>query len=283
MVERKYGCIKQKEDKRDFIYKAPSLKLTLSLPKYVDLRVYDSPVQDQGGLGSCTACATTSALQLLDIKDERPSSMFWANIVYFFVRVYRRLKYVWFRDWYKVFSKNLSRLFVYYNARAIWGTTDEDSGCCIRDAIKSLASLGVCPEKEWQYNNRFNTKPSDSCYQHALKHTVSEYRAITSLDDMKACIASGYPFVFGFLVYSSFDTGDMNKTAIVPLPKPEEECRAAHAVMAVGYDDDKKYFIVRNSWGVMWGKRGYFYMPYDYVSDPELCWDFWTMTRQENK
>jgi C1A family cysteine protease len=36
-------------------------------------------------------------------------------------------------------------------------------------------------------------------------------------------------------------------------------------------------FIVRNSWGGQWGKNGYFTMPFDYLTDPYLSADFWTI------
>ena len=51
--------------------------------------------------------------------------------------------------------------------------------------------------------------------------------------------------------------------------------------MAVGYDDKEKRFIVRNSWGAKWGIKGYFTMPYAYVSDRDLSDDFWTIRREE--
>lgn len=49
--------------------------------------------------------------------------------------------------------------------------------------------------------------------------------------------------------------------------------------MAVGYDDQKEMFIVRNSWGKGWGDHGYFYMPYAYIRDPSKCEDFWVLQR----
>jgi C1A family cysteine protease len=50
-----------------------------------------------------------------------------------------------------------------------------------------------------------------------------------------------------------------------------------HAVMAVGYDDEKKHFIIQNSWGTEWGDKGFFYMPYDYAANSDLAADFWTI------
>ena len=41
-----------------------------------------------------------------------------------------------------------SRLFIYYDERAIEHTIDSDSGAQIRDGIKSVGKLGDCPEAE---------------------------------------------------------------------------------------------------------------------------------------
>jgi C1A family cysteine protease len=58
---------------------------------------------------------------------------------------------------------------------------------------------------------------------------------------------------------------------------PGEGVVGGHAVLAVGYDDKSERFIVRNSWGVSWGKRGYFTMPYSYLLTDNLSDDFWTI------
>ena len=50
-----------------------------------------------------------------------------------------------------------------------------------------------------------------------------------------------------------------------------------HAVVGVGYDDAKQWFIVRNSWGGQWGMKGYFTLPYAYLTDENLASDFWTI------
>jgi C1A family cysteine protease len=47
--------------------------------------------------------------------------------------------------------------------------------------------------------------------------------------------------------------------------------------MAAGYDDAEQRFLIRNSWGADWGKRGYFTMPYQYLGDRNLSDDFWTI------
>jgi C1A family cysteine protease len=136
----------------------------------------------------------------------------------------------------------------------------------------------VCPEKKWPYViSAFTKKPSAACYTAAKKHTIRTYHRIASLGDMRACLAEGYPFVFGFSVYESFESTKVAQSGVLNMPKPEERQLGGHAVCAVGYDDKAKRLLVRNSWGPAWGKKGYFTMPYDYVANRDLSDDFWTV------
>jgi C1A family cysteine protease len=93
----------------------------------------------------------------------------------------------------------------------------------------------------------------------------------------KGCLASGYPFVFGFTVYESFESQQVAKSGHAPMPASGEKVLGGHAVVAVGYDDASQWFIVRNSWGTGWGMAGYFTLPYAYLSQPGLSSDYWTI------
>ena len=240
------GWIPDLPDHRDFLY-ADVRPTGVRLPKSVDLRPSMSPVENQGQLGSCTANALAGALEFLEVKSGQS-----------FV--------------------DLSRLFIYYNERAIEHSVGSDSGAMIRDGIKTLAAQGVCPEKEWPYViSTFTKKPSAKCYTDAKKHTIQTYHRIASLAEMRACLADGYPFVFGFSVYESFESATVAKSGVLNMPKPGERQVGGHAVCAVGYDDAAKRVLVRNSWGPAWGKKGYFTMPYDYVANRNLSDDFWTV------
>ena len=173
---------------------------------------------------------------------------------------------------------DLSRLFVYYNERAIEGTVNSDSGAFLRDGIKSLAKQGVCPEQSWPYVVAdFEKKPSASCYTTAKKHRIKSYHRINALDEMRSCLAEGYPFVFGFTVYASFESAAVAKSGVLNMPKKNEKLEGGHAVMAAGYNDSQKRFLIRNSWDTDWGMKGYFTIPYAYLSDRNLSDDFWTI------
>ncbi len=248
LIRRAYGWLPDLPDQRDFLFSAVS-RVPAVLPESVDLRPLCSPVEDQGELGSCTANALAGALEYLERKDN-----------------------VQFEDF--------SRLFIYYNERALEHTTKSDSGAMIRDGIKTLAKQGVCSEKRWPYRvSKFAVKPDAACYRQALQHKITSYHRILTFDEMKACLASHFPFVFGFSVYESFESQQVAKTGIVPMPGQGERQLGGHAVLAVGYDDSARRFLVRNSWGANWGIKGYFTIPYDYLADRNLSDDLWTVRR----
>lgn len=238
-----YGWIPDRPDHRDFLYSAIAPKI--KLPVRVDLRPQCSPVENQGRLGSCTANALAGNLQFLEIAE---------NQVY----------------------QDVSRLFIYFNERFIEGTVSLDSGAMIRDGIKALVKWGVCPESIWPYDiSRFTIKPTAACYKQALKHRIVSYHRLQTIDEMLNCLAEGFPFVFGFTVYESFESLKVAQSGIVPMPKKTERAVGGHAVMAAGYDQKQKRFIVRNSWGAQWGMQGYFTIPYAYLQT--LADDFWTI------
>jgi C1A family cysteine protease len=83
-------------------------------------------------------------------------------------------------------------------------------------------------------------------------------------------------------VYESFESAEVAKTGVVPMPGPDERLLGGHAVLAIGYVASTRMFIVRNSWGTKWGDGGYFTMPYAYLEDRNLSDDFWTIRRGEN-
>jgi C1A family cysteine protease len=243
----KYGWRRDNPDQRDHYISF----FTGVLPTEIDLRSNCPPIYDQGQLGSCTANAIAASLEFSEIKEKKISEF------------------------------TPSRLFIYYNEREKEGTVNSDAGASLRDGIKSVAKLGACPEFEWPYNiDQFTIKPSESCYADALNFKAIAYQKIHQDNiHMKACLAAGYPFVFGFTVYESFESDEVAKTGNVPMPAANESVIGGHAVLAVGYNDIDQKFIVRNSWGVNWGMSGYFTMPYGYVTASNLASDFWVIQK----
>jgi C1A family cysteine protease len=216
------------------------------------LRSVCPPVVDQGQLGSCTANALAGALAFLEIKDN-------------------------------LFDNAFSRLFIYYNERVLENTVNSDAGAEIRDGIKTLAAQGACYETTWPYIiAEFTVDPPTVAYTEGSTHLILEYSRILTLADMQACLDAGFPFVFGFTVYESFESDVVTQTGVVPMPGPMESVLGGHAVVCVGYDDTQQRFICRNSWGIDWGQAGYFTIPYAYLTNDNLASDFWTIRRGED-
>jgi len=262
---RSYGWIPDLPDQRDHVYRTAGVVLdglgielrgTPALPAHVDLRPQCPPVYDQGQLGSCTGNAIAGAIE--------------------------------FERWKQGLARwTPSRLFIYYNERVMEGTVASDSGASIRDGMKSVASQGDTPEEpgfapasdSWPYDpSQFAVEPWSGCYANAMHYTTYEYLSVSQdVDDMRACLAAGYPFVFGWTVYESFESAAVAATGRVPMPGMFERVVGGHATVAVGYDDPSSVFIVRNSWGSSWGDAGYFYLPYAYLAHPNLADDLWTI------
>lgn len=247
---RRYGWKKDRLDHRDFRYLLPDLHLVATLPPRVDLRPNMPPVWDQGELGSCTAHAIGAAFAF----EARKQATAYA-------------------------AMTPSRLFLYFNERDMEGTTTDDAGAEIRDGVKSTATTGLCDETLWPYDPaRFADKPTPDAYADALDHRTTTYlRVAQTLPALQSCLASGFPIAFGISVFDSFEGDGPAATGVVPMPSTSESNLGGHAILLCGYDTYTRQFTFRNSWGDGWGAAGYGYLPFDYVQNPDLASDFWTI------
>jgi C1A family cysteine protease len=220
------------------------------------------PPYDQGRIGSCTANAIAGAIQFDRARGHQAPDF------------------------------TPSRLDIYYYERLIEHSVPSDSGAQIRDGMKVVSARGAPPESEWPYDDtpadpdtqlfpsssRATKPPPPGVSGDALKYKVVSYSRLSqNLAQLKGCLAEGFPVVFGFTVYDSmWDAGGQPKTS-VPIPTASDNVVGGHAVLAVGYDDATARFTCRNSWGTNVQDHGYFYLPYAYVTDPQLASDFWTV------
>lgn len=228
-------------------------------PAEVDLRRYCSPIEDQGRLGSCTAQAGVGLVEFLEKR---------------------------------ALGRHVdgSRLFVYKTTRNILGWKG-DTGAYVRTTMKALAKFGVCQERYWPYLiSCYDDEPTAFCYADAANARTLRYFRLDRhssqdgaqlLQLLRTVLALGMPVNFGFTVYSYG-----NSKGEFLYPSPGDRVRGGHAVLAVGYQDNRVIgsscgaLCVRNSWGSNWGEAGYGWLPYDYVLGG-LARDFWTIFSQD--
>ena len=281
------GWIPPLPDLRDYTIEHPDItpmaetlgvsldfKAPFQLPATRDLRPWCSAVENQGGLGSCTAHAGV-------------------GVVEYFER--------------RAFGRHVdgSRLFVYKATRNLMGVVG-DTGAWLRTTMGALCLLGVPPERYWPYTTRkqpgpagdrtFDTEPTSFVYGVADNYEALRYFchdpmgvAISKenvLASVKRFLAAYVPSMFGFYGFPSFN--HTNIKGGIPFPCPGERAVWGHAIVAVGYDDNKKIkntlcnkettgaFLIRNSWGTGWGDGGYGWLPYDYVRSG-FALDFWSL------
>lgn len=267
MEENKFsfGYIPDSPDKRDYKFQLKASTDISKLPESVDLREHLQPIRNQGNLGACTAFATTSMVE--------------------FVRNKQKCK-----RW------DASPLFTYYSTRKIENCITEDSGAQCRNALKSVVKDGVTKEVLWPYDiEKFTQNPSEVAWADAEKHQALVYYSVEQTEEnILGCLAEGYPFTFGMMLYQSFVDTQCSWMVHNYLPMPNtatEKFLGGHCMLAVGYfkwlksgngkGDGKTYIIVKNSWGSNVGLGGYHNIPIDYFLDRSLSMDFWTIREEE--
>lgn len=239
-----YGCRRDARDALDFLKAARRGPV----PSHVDLRHLAPPVMDQGPIGSCVAHAVTSAARYHIIR---------RNTTYDF---------------------EMSRLQLYHDTRAMEGTVKSDGGCEIRNAIKTLAKRGVGHEELWPYDTeRFADAPPQEVYDDAPQYKALRYERVTvATDAVKQVLAYGTPVIIGITLYDSFESDEVARGGVVPVPNLDKERSVGgHCMIAYGYEH--KHFIVRNSWATDWGDKGDCYIPEAIVGSTRFGADYWDL------
>lgn len=239
-----------------------ALFLDSALPKIVNLKEHQSSVKDQGARGSCTYFTITSMIESLikqssgkelDLSEEY---LAWASKVKKKMRV-----------------------------------NEEDSSVAVNAA--TIQEFGFLLEEEMPYqlswfnkggrceNQKTNIDPA--CFSHdGPNNEVSKnirdgskfiFEAVdsSSIDLVRALAKRKNPVTLSILGHpdmwkESWKTGDLILT-----PRFKTECEkhikpcSGHAILVVGYDIEKKIFLLKNSWGPQWGAAGYGTISFDYI------------------
>lgn len=256
---RRYGAVKDVPDARDkgvLRFAAPPAR---PLPSKISHWSKCGPIKDQGQLGACTGFAGSAHREFLARQ-------------------------------YKNAVLTLSPLYLYWRERELEGTLAEDAGAQIRSCLWALNHYGTCLETEDLYDPaRFKVPPTPAQTEQAANLKTGAYHRLSTVDDMKGCLAYGneneqYTFVAGFAVYGSFESAQVAKDGLMPMPRiGHEYLLGGHAVHFIGYDDSVRCpgtqfagaFEVQNSWGSGWGQSGKFWFPYEAAANPNILWDAW--------
>ena len=236
------------------------------LPSQIDLRDWCPPIENQGKLGSCTANAGVGLIEYFERRARNE-------------------------------HLDASRLFLYKATRNLMKAVG-DTGAHLRSTMGAMRLFGVPPEEYWPYRIRnFDQEPPAFCYSFAANYRAVRFYRLDPpgvgieeiIASIKTNLASGLPSMFGFTVFTSIAQAD--ETGEIPYPTEKEKIEGGHAVVAVGYDDDKVIannrrkdndsqgaFLIRNSWGTSWGDKGYGWLPYQYVLDT-LAIDWWVLIK----
>lgn len=239
------------------------------LPLTVNLSRWCSPIKDQGGIGSCTSNAGAALYE------------------YFERKTYGK-------------STNLSRLFLYKTTRRL-SFLEGDSGAYLRSTMGALSVFGAPPESYYPYiEANFDQEPDPFCYSLAQSFQAMTYYRVdtpgmtgaTLLTNIKTNISKGLPMIFGFTVFNSYSQTETNGGCFV-YPTQGDYIVGGHAVMAMGYDDNKKMrntnpggvettgaLMIQNSWGTGWGQSGFGWIPYQYIT-AGMATDWWSLIKGE--
>jgi C1A family cysteine protease len=230
-----------------------STEAAITIPDVVDLSVKCSAVKDQGQSSSCTAQSISSALEYLENVENES-----------FIQ--------------------LSPLFLYWAERSLEGDLNEDAGAIISDGVQIACSTGICAEALFPFSeNRLYVRPPLTAFNDAKNHRGLQFHAVNQTQDaIEHCLASGNVIVFGISVFSSMETDEVMQTGVIPMPSAADENMGGHAILMTGYDRVKRLFTFKNSWGNQVGLPnlpGYFTLPYEYVLNPNLASEFFTITK----
>jgi len=226
-----------KPDARDHIAKVSA---PARLPVSIDLKPWADEVEDQLNIGSCTANAGCSALELAYLRAGH--------------------------------SKDFSRLYLYWFTRLLGGLTG-DSGAYPRDIGRALNKYGVCLEASWDYDvTKYDVEPPAPAQAEAVEYLTKEYARIIGtptdvISQIKDSLAQGIPVLTSMAVHDSFFylRGDWKTHTWDSVTTTTNPIAGYHEVLIIGYDDVSQRFLAENSWGSSFGDGGFFGIPYSFI------------------
>lgn len=217
-----------------------------TVPKVVDFSVNMPPVGDQNPQNSCVAWAIAYGCKSYQEKMKGGYTYTTSGSL----------------DYSKVFSP----AFLYNLIN-----NGQNVGTSFVDACEIAKEYGLCTWQAMPYQpNNWVTKPNASQFEAAKKFKIETYRRLDLSDpttSIKAQLLGGLPVIISTVIDKNYYDGGFNTTQNPYIWKSTGFISPGmgHAILIVGYDDNKNAFKFMNSWGKNWGNNGYGWISYGLV------------------
>jgi len=125
------------------------------------------------------------------------------------------------------------------------------------------------------YNNNGNIRDTIKNFKIENEGKTLKYTKLCNFkNQLRQTLHEGYPIIFGFTVYESFESDNIKETGIIKNPKRDEKILGGLCGVIVGYDNTCEQWIVRNPIN-----NGYIYISYDILAkNSNLSSDVWIIT-----
>ena len=165
-------------------------------------------------------------------------------------------EFVFKRDYH--LNYDVSRLFIFYNGQILSEQNHRvhHDGVYPKHILQGMRKYGLCREEFWRYSRGLlNTEPSKEVYQRASYYTVVPLHLPCTIEAIETCLYHKIPVPINITIYEHAGTAIQANSGVLRPPnlnRVSAHGPQLHAVLLVGYDRDKQYFIARNSWGEEW-------------------------------
>lgn len=165
-----------------------------------------------------------------------------------------------------------------YSPEYVYNQTKVDANDCAKGsylvsyagytgALDLLVEKGVCTwnDMPYSYTNGCNTLPNGSQNAAASSVKLAKYERVLNYSTayLKSLIVQNKPII----IAAEVDAGFMNANSSYIWNSRVGTVAGFHAMIVIGYDDNKNAFRLLNSWGQTWGDNGYTWLDYDYFQN----------------
>lgn len=218
----------------------------------VDLSSMFPPAGSQGGQGSCTGWAIAYAARSYykaEVTDDRPDT-----------------------------PPEIASPGFQFNLTALAPPHVDPAcgGAYYGKALEFARDVGALPLAEWPYRNTcLPNVATPAQLNRAAQFRIPGFRSLGAtngepLDRFKEALQDGHPVLVALVIRSqawyqyrgSFTYREADPNSI-PAPSQNDPVWGYHAMVAVGYDDQRGAIKLMNSWGDDWGDNGFMWIDYE--------------------